>query len=313
MLPEVPCIPGLVGCDDGGFQNAGSENTGSTSSFRFSSASNGSIFGTTNTSSLNSSSNNSLRFSSSSSVGANLSARFGISTKRIARYTVSTVNRGQQAASGYVFSHGPLPTGAMFDPVRSSKNCIQAGSFVQCTLDLNVGESKSPEIVYTVQDSFSCAIARALQSVKKVSGTGADDVGTSVNCVISHETSSVFSSSENSSSIATSAYTGFSGSGSALNQLGSVSSTNNGFPTVVAQKDDFGKGKGKGYKPSPQPRAGAASDFFLAHITQDSLLTPVRRERNNNNFSWILWSAFLLAFLCTAIGIVIYRSRKRLT
>ncbi|MBP9850910.1 MAG: hypothetical protein KBC47_04420 [Candidatus Peribacteraceae bacterium] len=240
----------------------------------------------------------------------------------MATYLVTVMNRGTERTQGFSFTHGPTPSGAVFDFVRSSSECIQTGTSVQCTSELEPGEVKTFTIAYTVNNAVSCSLARGLQSVT-VQGSTAT-VSTSVGCVMTNENVSQASSASSPlSSLSSSVFSSsasFSSSEPA-NDLIDVTGVNVaqqyasgsivGGQTVIGTVKDDGKGKGKGYKPYPQPRAGAMSDYFL-RTTEASLLTPVSEQNTQGGLAMPFMSVlFLSAVFLVIIGFTLFRKKLR--
>lgn len=302
MLNNPPCIRGLVGCDDSSWDGATNSGNGSSGGSGGSSGSNGGSSGNSNsgnsglnldTSGLRNGLNNGLNSlgNTASSVGSglanagnNLAARLGSGAERIARYTVNTTNRGTQAVKDFVFSHGPLPNGAIFDPSRSSKECTQVGAAVQCKTDLQPGESKNFEMAYKVNNSLSCAIARVLQTVKNITVGSSQGVVTTVNCSIKTESGAAGQSGANG--LGLSAGNGantsgaLSGTGMSANgsSVGATSGANgNGVTELpLITLEDQGISRTTQYK-TQMPRTGAA-DILFQSSTQQYVLRKVEAE-----------------------------------
>ena len=347
MLPVPPCIPGLVGCDDtsdatsgtfGGSSNGGSSGFGGSSgtssrssgSTGFSVNGGGSIdaSGLRNgiQNGLNSAGNGASALGGAlGSAGSNLAS--GVRTagsnlangvgsaasaatkkaQRYAQYLITATNRGKDAVKGFSFTHGPLPFGAEFDPSRSSPECTQVGTAVQCTSDLAPGEKKDFTLAYKAGNSFSCAIARALQSVKSaaasLTGSSSSNVTTSVNC--SMKTVSGAQSSGTGSSAVNQGQSGANGYGAG----GTMASSSGAFAGAGLQGsilgtdalNGTGNGSKKGYKPYDgvrMPRTGAG-DFFAGSRT-DYVLLPVHQA--DQSYGFIAYSeAFFIVVLVLAV------------
>jgi len=280
MLTNPPCIRGLIGCGESSFfdEEGDTGGAGSTGGSGSSGPTGGSASGSGGSggSSVFDTSGFSSSVSSVSSHiagdGSNLAARLSSGTQRLAQYTVNAVNRGTQAVKGFVFSHGPLPSGAIFDPSRSSKDCVQVGSEVQCTTDLQPGESKNYEMAYKVNNSVSCAIARALQGVKNMSVGSSQGVVTTVSCSMKTESSRQSVSSSVASSVVLGSASGTllvgtSGTGSAYTGTGAVFMSGTSA-SDIANASSSGK---TGYKTPYMPRTGAADILFQSAITSGVL------------------------------------------
>lgn len=320
MLTAPPCIRGLIGCDEstvfqstgdtgGGGSTGGSGSSGGsfTSGGGSSGSSGGNSSGFTTSSSSSSSSRSSSSFSfGTSNGGNNLAARLSSGTERVARYTVSAVNRGTEAVKGFIFSHGPLPSAATFDPARSSKECVQVGTEVQCATDLQPGETKNFKMVYKVNNSVSCAIARALQSVKNITVGSPSNVVMSVNCTMKTESkqsgiSSSVGTSLTSGNTASGTYvTGTSGTGMASSGTGAAFAGTS--VTDITKAQDAGKTTkgGKGYKQPSIPRTGATDTFFQAVVTQDVLTEFTPNTDADVSSVTLFVGVFFSAVLCAA-------------
>lgn len=299
MLPDPPCIDLLYGCSD-------TDIGGDTSTSRSSSYSS------------ERSSSSSSSFSSTSSSGGPFTSRYSSQSVRLSAYTVTASNRGTETVTGLAFLHGPIPSGAEFDASRSSPECVQSETFIQCTVNLEPGESKNFDITYRVNNATSCALARPLQSVSVMGQSTETQVALSVACVMKSEAglqgssaSSSFSSSSSSSSSVVSVVVDeqLTHAAGTADTTKAVTDTKAG---VIGYKDeDLGKGKGgKGYKPYPKPRAGAVSDYFT-RVTQGSLLTPVKSPSEIQSFTAPLWTLALpiLAVAIIAVVTLLYRRR----
>ncbi len=298
MLTPPPCIRGLVDCSES-FVFGGEGSTGGNGSTG-GSGSSGSSSGNGNNGGLNINANglssglnngvNSLGNTASSvgsglaNAGNNLAARLGSGAERIARYTVNAANRGTQAVKGFVFSHGPLPNGAVFDPTRSSKECVQVGTAVQCMTDLQPGESKNFEMAYKVNNSLSCAIARVLQSVKNITVGSSQGVVTTVNCSLKTESSTAGQTGANGlgSGVGNGANSSGVSSGTGMYANGSSAGATYGangkgvteLPLITLE--DQGISRTTQYK-TQMPRTGAA-DILFQSSTQQYVLRKIEPE-----------------------------------
>lgn len=323
MLNNPPCIKGLIGCDDSSWGGADGGSSGG------SSGSNGGSSGNSNsgnsglnldTSGVRDGLNNGLNSlgNTASSVGSglanagnNLAARLGSGAERIARYTVNTTNRGTQAVKDFVFSHGPLPNGAVFDPSRSSKECTQVGAAVQCKTDLQPGESKNFEMAYKVNNSLSCAIARVLQTVKNITVGSSQGVVTTVNCSIKTESGTAGQSGANGlgSSAGNGANTSgtLSGTGMYANgsSAGAASGANgNGVTELpLITLEDQGISRTTQYK-TQMPRTGAA-DILFQSATTSGVLTKFTPDVESG-FSQ---QAFMLSIVFGALVLAVLLRR----
>lgn len=301
-LTPPPCIEFFVDCrtTDTAGGGSGGSNTGGNTSGTTSTSSDGSSSGGNGTSGTSSSSSTGFSFSSSSTSTTSLAERLRSTSERIAEYTIAATNRGTQAVKGFVFSHGPLPFGATFDPSRSSAGCVQVGQEVQCTVDLGVGESKSFQLSYKVNNSVSCAIARALQTVKNISGSSANGVTTAVSCTMKTVTSSTTSSA---SSLAANTSSSF---GTTSNTTGAYLGTSygqNGVPNTAIENAiglTTTTGYGKGYKPVPMPRTGAA-DILFSTRKSDYVLTAVSHSQSASFFTEAIVTLVLVASIGAAV------------
>lgn len=305
MLKDPPCIPPLLGCSDAdrttrsssSSSSVGMNSTNSSSSSRTSSTSSSSSSSRTSSMSSSSSSSRSVSITSSASGTGFVSPQ----AERLAVYTINVANKGTAAVNGFAFTHGPIPTGALFDSFRSSKGCTQVGSDVQCTLDLGPNDVQNVHLVYIVNHSVSCEIERPLQSVQPVSTTTGTSVTTSVACAVSAEASAASSSVSSSFSSVSPVITG--------TQQSSSGSVFTGSPAfIVTQPED---GAGKDYKPSPSPRTGAVSDYF-AGTKSASLLRVHPSETGSDGFPWNMGIVFLpMALVMTIAGLAILRNKTR--
>lgn len=373
MLPEPPCINGMIGCDNGdGYQGSGSSGTtgseggtggsgsagtsssrglqnypsfgyrsssssssgfGSTTSSSGAASTGGSFFGQGSGGSENGASSSSSRSSIFGSSGAGSSGSpssrssifgasgssssrssiFGSGTQssrsssegggssfvqtasseaqRYGDYVLSVVNRGTENLKNVVTSHGPVPSGAQFDPSRSSQGCTQVGTTVECVTDLSAGESKQFSLAYKMKDSVSCALARSLQTAKAtVSGTSSTGLSTDVTCSMETVTAVASSASAGSSEVASGAY---GGSGSSIQPF--AAATGSVAPGLIVGQTDAGSFKGKGYKPYPMPRTGAADSLFAS--TSDFVAVPMHNLPNQSHFFSIVVTLSILIVL----------------
>lgn len=203
----------------------------------------------------------------------------------------------------FVFSHGPLPNGAIFDPSRSSKACLQVGATVQCTTDLQLGESKNFEMAYKVNNSLSCAIARVLQSVKNITVGSPQGVVTSVNCSMKTESGTAGqlgangAGSQAGNQPGVSSGTGMSmnsGSGSAVGGTGDKGVTM--LPLITLE--DQGISRTVQYN-TQMPRTGAA-DILFQSSRQQYVLRKVEPQHasfvsSQTSFLGIVLGALLIA------------------
>lgn len=325
MLNNPPCIRGLVGCDESSWDGATSSGNGSSGG----SGGNGGSSGNSNngnsglnldTSGLRNGLNNGLNSlgNSASSVGSglanagnNLAARLGSGAERIARYTVNTTNRGTQAVKDFIFSHGPLPNGAVFDPSRSSKDCVQVGTAVQCKTDLQPGESKNFEMAYKVNNSLSCAIARVLQTVKNITVGSSQGVVTTVNCSMKTESGTAGQTGANGlgSGAGNGANSSGALSGTGMYANGATSGTNgNGVTELpLITLEDQGISRTAQYK-TQMPRTGAA-DILFARSTQQYVLRKIEPEHP----AFISVEPILMAIIAmTLVAAVVWRRTQRL-
>lgn len=327
MLPDPPCIYPLVGCTSPNISGSTGEGSDSSyvigdtaaSSSRSSlnvsssySSSRSSFF----TSSRSSSSSRSSMFTSSSSSSAGtFTTRFSSDAQRVATYLITVRNNGMQPVSGFTFTHGPTPSGAIFDPVRSYNECIQTGTSVQCTSDLKLSEVKTFTIAYTVNNAVSCSLARGLQAVGVQTSTAS--VSTSVGCIMSNESASATSSLSSSSS--------FLSSSSSLSETsvpffaaasGTLATQQYASGSLVGQvvyepAQDGEKGKGKGYKPYPEPRSGVISDYFLRN-TEASLLRPVSQQNTEEGLAMPFMTGSIVFLVVMALlFFTLFRKRLR--
>jgi hypothetical protein len=291
-LTPPPCIEFFVDCsttERGG--SASSTSGGGSSLSDYPSFG----YGTTGGSGGTGTSGTGMSSSSLSSASSGLSQRLSSAAERLAQYTVTAANRGTQALKGITLTHGPLPSGAVFDPSRSSKNCAQSGTFVQCTLDLLGGESKDTQIVYKAANSFSCALSQALQTVKlagaALTGNAATNVSTVVSCTMKTETAGSGSASS-SSSLQTGVASGTGTGGTAAYNS-----------SAVAGAIGVQTAGGTGYKPVPMPRTGAA-DLLFSSGTRDYVLTPVQGRDEGQimpDITAVLAVVILAAAACTGL------------
>jgi hypothetical protein len=176
MLPEPPCIGFLVGCDDGDL-SSGSVTIPSYSSSR-SSVTIPPYQGNSSSVSIpsrSSSSSISIPSRSSSSSSASVPSMPG-AKDLFAFYTVSLKNIATNPLRGLRIDHGPLPSGATFDPSFSSLGCSLLAPSVRCAADLDAGKDTKLSLAYRVSDAAFCRSSSALQSVR---ATLSDALGTS--------------------------------------------------------------------------------------------------------------------------------------
>lgn len=277
-LTPPPCIDIFVDCHDTdiGGGNGSSNSSGNTRSNNNNGVNIGgnvdvNLGGTLDTSGLRNGVQNGLDAlgNSAANAGNTLAAKINSGAQRLAAYTISAVNRGKDAVKGFVFSHGPLPFGATFDPTRSSSTCMQVGQEVQCTIDLLPGEQKNVEIAYKVNNSVSCAIARVLQKVKNLTGVGTNTVSTSVSCTMKTVSDSEGLITNTSSSLGTITNATGSSLGGAYGQNGA---SNTAIENAIGLTTTAGYGIG--YKPVSMPRTGAA-DVLFSTRKSDYVLTAV--------------------------------------
>ncbi len=229
---------------------------------------------------------------------------------RLAEYTLTAVNRGKQALKNVVLEHGPLPSGAVFDPSRSTQGCTQVGSSVQCTTDLQAGESKAFTLAYKVQNSVSCALAKALQTAKSsvngITGSATSGVSTSITCSMKTEATAASASSA-SASLGNPAYANgaFGGSGTSLGAgYGSGAVTPGMFVGALGGKDM----RQTGYKPYGNvrmPRTGAA-DVFTASA-KEYILLPAHETSSEGSFPVMTTSLSMI--LLSIFGALILKRR----
>lgn len=154
MLPDAPCIPGLVGCP-GGHRYSIHE----LPSFRYRNdppselltrplwaSTGGSSTGTTVVAQQNS--------------GSIQSSPTGQRTA----YTFYTKNDTDQDRKGITVIHGDIPQGAELDTELSTKGCERVGNEVRCTVDFAKGETKYLTAIY--KNIARCEDAPALQVLK---------------------------------------------------------------------------------------------------------------------------------------------------
>ncbi len=199
MLQDSPCFKQLLGCDNGQGDTGGSTSSDasySAASYSYSSSSRGYTLQFSRSSSrptidIPSVTLPKISFGSSSyslpnvnipsvslptfswsmgSAGSSARNLFGLSKEKLASYTLTAKNMTSDWLRGIKIYHGPLPFGSIFDPTRSSKECAQVGTSVECTTDLAAGQSKPLTLAYKVNNSMSCLMAKALQSAKTVVG-----------------------------------------------------------------------------------------------------------------------------------------------
>lgn len=273
MLTEPPCRLIFVGCDHDDRSVSTSGNTGGSSS-RTNTASSSSTRTQDTSFSQSSSSSRSSLFGSN--LAGNLTAA-NAQVERIAAYTLSVSNRGSEHLKNLVFSHGPLPSGFVFNTSQSSQGCRQVGLFVECTTDIDAGASQDFAINYTVPDSITCAVSSALQTVKNtvngIAGATSSGVSIGVSCAMqTQERSGAFSSSS----------------------LSSTASAQ--VPMILSTSTD--SGVGNNYDPYEQPsmpRTGAMDVMFSS--TQEYVLQPVTSVSHQSSLIAVPWIlGFIVSF-----------------
>ena len=282
MLPEPPCIEGLIGCP-------GPRNGAISSTL-------GSSNGTSGTS--NTSGTSGTATTSSTHTAAN-----DPTVKNVAytSYTVTARNTGRSVLSSIVLKQGSLPSGVKLDTGRSTPGCKQVDTNVECTVDLSANQSKYLTLVYVSDDGAECANMSALKNVSVSSGSGSSNVKTSVSCVTLYEKRTIqpkvatnTGSQTNGTVIAANGSIGTAGT----NGIGSAGAT--GFASIVdASGTKPVEGYKPGYKPVPAyPRTGAASVLF--ENTVEGTLRPVLADSDSIGMLSIATALLLVAFIAFA-------------
>lgn len=294
-LPDPPCIPGLVGCDESSMDSSGYLDQ----PIILPSTSIGASSGVNSSSSSSSSSGAAGTLSSSN--GYSWNSRISRGREAIAQYVLTAKNKGTEFLQGVKIWHGPLPFGATFDASRSSSGCVQDGTSVVCTADLAAGATKEFTLSYQVSSSVSCAIARVLQkatiAARQLTGNASDQVSVSVQC-----------SMLASDAPATVAGAG-DGSASSQATIGGATSASMEGDGAYEQSIQTGTKcipgyRGKGGCPEA-PRTGAVTALFTAQVTDSNMLKPYIHPREISPFP------SLSILMISAIVIVAFALRLR--
>ncbi len=287
-LPDPPCIPGLVGCDEGTtIDGSLDQPLTSLGSGGYPSLGAGGISSSSSSSAANS--------STTSSSGYSWNSRISRSREAIAQYVLTAKNKGTEFLQGVKIWHGPLPFGATFDASRSSSGCVQDGASVVCTADLAAGAMKDFTLSYRVSSSVSCAIARVLQkatiAARQLTGNANDQVSVSVQCsmLASDAPATVVQSNDSASLIASGGATSASMEGDGAYQ----ESIQTGSKCIPGYK-------GKGGCPEA-PRTGAATAFFTAQVTDSSMMKPYIHPQEISSYPG-LWIPMVSAIVIMAFA-----------
>jgi hypothetical protein len=320
-LPAPPCIPGLIGCDA---TDEPDTNEGLDMPNWNSDTSKGGVNIAKPTSEpsavdiprwvQNNSNGNTAESAAASSpwtgdkIGTASPPLRG-AKNAIAQYTLTLRNRGTEALKGVKALHGPLPFGAVFEPSRSSSGCTQVGNMVECVTDLLPGESKDLTVGYTVSNAVSCAIARSFQSAKVVA------------IKLSGEASNDASASVRCSMLSTvsppismTADTSDSASGSSVIGTGAVVTVEETTITTSAQCDsDSGNRENCVVGEEPLPRTGVDMGYFRASVVEKNVLAPFAHSKPVSLYSggWFILASTIV--IVTLVTYLLYFSKLRKT
>ncbi len=298
-LPNPPCFPGLAGCGEGdrlfdfsGIGQSGLLNPQEPSSTDAISTGAGIDFDL---------------LSARLKEYASNSALSRQAKQYLADYTIHAKNMSGKLLSGVTIDHGPIPFGAIFQPLQSDPRCALVQKIVRCTTTMRGGESQDFTISYETTSGFTCRFARILERAKVaysvLRSEETPEVMISVDCTTRAvpRAGSLFENAQRSSSSGAGGEGGLGGAGA------DVGGGGRGGDGLTTQGGEGFTSEG-GYKPyTPLPQTGADPSFFIATAEAKTLIEPQHAPMHQSAESaWLM--PFAIAMTCIfVLGYALYR------